>query len=57
MTPPTDWSLYRKCSQVCFAEIGKPCVSLSGTIVAGRPDEVRTELDRPHLSRKLRTQR
>ena len=55
MTPPTDWNLYRKCSQVCGAEIGQPCVSLSGTIVGGRPDEIRTELPRPHVSRKLRT--
>ena len=53
----TDWNLYRKCSQVCRAEIGQPCISLSGKIVEGRPDNVRTELTVPHKARKLRTRR
>jgi len=51
----TDWDAYRKCSQVCGVETGQACVSLSGTIAGGRPDGVRTELARPHRSRKLRT--
>lgn len=45
---------YRKCSQVCGAELGKPCVSRSGRVVAGRPDGVRTVLLVPHKSRKRR---
>ena len=55
--PVTDWNLYRKCSQVCGAETGEACVSLSGLIVGGQPDKIRTELEHPHLSRKLRTKR
>lgn len=46
---------YRKCSQVCRAEIGEPCFSLSGTITGGRPDGVRTYLPLPHKARKRRT--
>lgn len=52
-----DWSEYRKCSQVCRAEIGEPCFSLSGTVAAGRPDGVRNYLAHPHLSRQRRTPR
>lgn len=48
----TDWGLYRKCSQVCRAARGKPCVAMSGRIAGGRPDGVRTELSVPHKSRK-----
>jgi hypothetical protein len=55
MTDLTDWNLYRKCSQVCRAEIGQPCISLSGRIVNGRPDGIRRELSVPHPSRKRRT--
>lgn len=51
----TDWNRYRKCSQVCGVEIGEPCRSLSGRIINGRPDGVRTELAYPHKTRKLRT--
>lgn len=51
----TNWKLYRKCSQVCRAESGQPCVSRSGRIVAGRPDGVRTALLVPHESRKMKT--
>lgn len=53
----TDWSTYRKCSQVCAAPIGEPCVSLSGKVVNGRPDGVRTVLAVPHNARKRRTVR
>lgn len=53
----TDWGLYRKCSKVCGQPTGKACVSLSGMVVGGRPDQVRTELEFPHKSRKLRTKR
>lgn len=52
-----DWTAYRKCSQICRAEIGEACFSLSGRIVGGRPDRVRTELSKPHASRKLRVRR
>lgn len=54
---PTDWSTYRKCSQVCSAPIGEPCVSLSGKIVGGYPDKIRTVLAVPHNARKRRTVR
>lgn len=52
-----DWDEYRKCSQVCGADIGQPCTSLSGRVVDGRPDGVRTPLDRPHIARKKRVPR
>jgi hypothetical protein len=51
----TDWTQYRKCSQICRAPIGRPCVSMSGKVVGGQPDGVRTELTVPHKARKLRT--
>lgn len=54
---PVDWSAYRACSQVCRAPIGEPCVSLSGRVVGGRPDQVRTALTHPHAARKRRTKR
>jgi hypothetical protein len=53
----TDWSAYRKCSQICGMPTGQACVSVSGTIVGGRPDGIRTELAVPHRARKLRTRR
>ena len=49
-----DWNAWRHC-QVCGAERGQPCVSRSGKVVDGRPDNARTELARPHLARKERT--
>ena len=52
-----DWDEYRKCSQVCRAETGEPCFSLSGTIANGRPDGVRTYLALPHTTRKRRVKR
>lgn len=52
-----DWSAYRKCSQVCRAETGQPCFSLSGTIANGQADGVRTVLDKPHNARKRRVKR
>lgn len=54
---PIDWNAYRKCSQVCRAETGEPCYSLSGAVVGGRPDGVRTYLVVPHAARKRRTGR
>lgn len=48
---------YRKCSQVCRAEMGEKCFSLSGKIVEGQPDSIRTYLDRPHMARRLRVRR
>lgn len=53
----TDWSLYRACSQVCRAKMGEPCFSLSGRVVDGQTDNVRTYLAVPHLARKLRTRK
>lgn len=47
---------YRACP-VCRVKLGEPCVSLSGKIVNGRPDNVRTELPQPHTLRKRRTRR
>jgi len=51
----TDWNLYRKCTQVCRAQIGEPCITLSGRIIDGRPDGIRHAMLVPHKSRKLRT--
>lgn len=48
---------YRKCSQICRAAAGEPCFSLSGKIVNGQPDGVRTVLAAPHTFRKLRVRR
>jgi hypothetical protein len=42
----TDWNVLRKCP-VCFAEIGKPCMSMTGTAEIPR--------ERPHLRRRPRT--
>jgi len=53
----TNWDDYRACSQVCRAPMGKPCFSLSGRVVNGQPDGVRTELSVPHAARKRRTGR
>lgn len=47
---------YRACP-VCKTAISTACVSLSGRVVDGRPDNVRTELWLPHKARKLRTRR
>ncbi len=55
--PATDWTRYRKCSQICRAEIGEPCFALSGTVANGQPDGVRTFLAAPHKARKLRARR
>ena len=54
---PTDWNDYRKCSQVCRAEMGQPCFALSGRIVDGQPDRVFTPLLFPHASRRRRARR
>jgi hypothetical protein len=54
MTEPVDWSTFRKCP-VCFAQIGRPCTSLTGTFAGGRVDAVVNDRDRPHSRRKLRT--
>ncbi len=51
--PSTDWARYRKCSQVCGAAAGKPCVARSGRVVNGRPDGAAVELEVPHGSRRL----
>lgn len=47
----TDWTACRKCD-VCFAEIGEACLSLS----SGGPDALpEVRIDVPHSSRKKRT--
>ena len=51
------WADYRACSQVCRAPMGEPCFSLSGRVVNGQPDGVRTFLDEPHKGRLRRTGR
>lgn len=48
------WANYRACP-VCKTPLGVACVSLSGMVVNGRPDGVRTELGAPHKSRKRRS--
>jgi hypothetical protein len=50
------WAAYRACP-VCKVKIGQSCVSLSGSVVNGRPDGVRTALVHAHAARKLRTRR
>jgi hypothetical protein len=46
----TDWSAYQKCPH-CFAELGQPCLSLTGMGPAGR---VTVAAPGPHGGRKLR---
>ncbi len=45
-----DWSAYRACPH-CFAELGKPCLLLSGSRGG---TAVAVEAERPHGGRKLR---
>lgn len=52
----TDWSAWRACG-ICRTPLGEPCRALSGRIVAGQPDGVRTALEVPHRGRKRRTGR
>jgi hypothetical protein len=57
-TPVDSWAQrvypfkYLKCP-VCQVPARKWCVSRSGRIVGGRPDEVEQRLDRPHTQRKI----
>lgn len=55
-TESTDWSRYRACP-VCRVGLGQPCVSRSGRVVGGQPDQVRTVLSQPHTIRPLRSGR
>jgi hypothetical protein len=50
-----DWERYQKCSQVCDAPLGKPCLAMSGFVVGVGPIEV--EAERPHSPRELRAGR
>jgi hypothetical protein len=50
-----DWDRYQKCSQVCGAELGKPCVETSGFAVGVGPIVV--EAAEPHSPRELRAGR
>jgi hypothetical protein len=54
--PPVDWSQYRACG-ICKVRLGEPCISLSGRVVDGRPDGVRTVLTRAHGGRRPRRRR
>jgi hypothetical protein len=53
-----DWELYQKCSQVCGAGQGEPCIDqASAHPIAGRPGAVRLTTRAaaaPHSPRKLR---
>lgn len=49
-----NWLAYRRCP-TCQAVTGRPCTSHSRRIVEGRPDGVRTFLDRPHPARRKRS--
>lgn len=54
-TTVIDWGVYRKC-EACFAELGQPCLSLSGYAAnSGSGAMVAVEADRPHDGRPLRT--
>jgi hypothetical protein len=46
-----DWESYQKCD-VCPAELGKPCVKLSGWHLAS----IVIQADEPHSTRKLRAE-
>ena len=49
-----DWGQWQKCSQVCDAGLGKPCLAMSGFVVGvGRIEVV---ADAPHSPRKLRAE-
>jgi hypothetical protein len=50
----TVWADFQKCP-VCFAELGKPCLTLSGG-VAFESSPVEVEADEPHTTRKLRAE-
>lgn len=45
-------SRYLACP-ICKVPKGQSCLSRSGRIINGRPDDVRTELDHPHNARKI----
>ncbi len=49
------WDRWRKCP-VCHAALGRPCRTLSGTVVNGRAlDAAEVDRNRPHSRRQLRT--
>jgi hypothetical protein len=51
---PVNWSAYRKCD-ACFAELGEPCLVLSGyTANSGSGAVAVVAADRPHGGRVLR---
>lgn len=51
-----DWERWQKCSEVCEAELGKPCLKTSGFVVEGNVT-VAVEAEEPHSPRKLRAGR
>jgi hypothetical protein len=48
-----DWSAYASC-RICLADMGAPCVALSGRVAGGRPDGVPVVLEHAHSSRRFR---
>lgn len=56
VTEPVNWDDWRMCP-ICRAPIGGACFTLSGRVIGGRPDGVRTELPRPHTLRRRRIRR
>lgn len=48
-----EWDRYRKCD-MCGAQIGEPCMALSGYNADG---SIKIVADRPHSGRKLRAGR
>lgn len=51
-----DWTAYRSCP-VCKAATGTACAAMSGRIVGGQTDGIRTPLPRAHVARKRRSGR
>lgn len=55
MTTPVDWSRYRK-YPVCFAKLGKPCLSFAGYAANSGSRAVTISVAKqPHGGRLLRT--
>jgi hypothetical protein len=51
----TVWESFQKCP-VCPAELGKPCLKMSGFVVEGAVT-IAVEAEEPHSSRKPRAGR
>lgn len=53
MTAPVDWTRWRKCA-ACGADIGQPCLVLSGYDARPGGGPVAVAAGQPHGSRKPR---